>query len=206
MHGIGLRETGGPPRAMAYGSQEARHGSMNARHKMRLAIGFFSGAAGLSRALEELISTGITATRINLLSTLDDILPNPIVPDADCPISAPPATFVRAFAESDNAAQPTYERTMEFLAGIASEFVSDRSGSVPSVALQCHADPDVARDSFAGRNSLNRQVKRLRDHLLAGGTVLVIRLLTPDEHQQVCTTLLQHSGNDVQTHELSIEA
>lgn len=190
----------------AAGSNEGEARVMSARHKTRLAIGFFSGANGLSHAVEELVSTGITTTRINMLSTLDNILPS-AVPAGACPqVSALPAPFVRAFAEDANSA---YDRAMEFLAGIAANLSPASDGATAAKAANGSPPggaPAAESVALAGRSYLDRQMKRLRDHLLAGGTILVVHLLSPDEHQRVCTTLLQHSGNDVQTHELTIAA
>lgn len=175
---------------------------MTARHKTRLAIGFFSGAAGLTRAVEDLISAGITTTRINLLSTLDSILPAAAMSGETAPIAAAPALTVREFAEGARTVQPTYERAMAFIAGLVSDLSPAARATIPVPSVELAAMSGSATGSM--KSPLDRHVKRLADHLLAGGTIVVVHLLSPEEHQRVCTTLLQHSGNDVQTHELTL--
>lgn len=183
---------------------------MSASEKLSLAIGFFSGDENLVSAVNELLGYGIAVGRINLLSLASHSRNGKTPPELDSQRGRlTPAA--KAFVEQTGKQVAAYEGAMRLLASTAAgnrpETVASKksSGIAPSVDATTDAAQRPAIPPFHnGTSSLTRQADRLRLHLSTGGDVLIVQLASPAEQLQVCTTLLQHSKNDVQTHELKL--
>ena len=156
--------------------------------KYKFAFGLFSDPSEMLLAANDLSGWGVPRDRLSLV-----ICPEHLSFDlraaANCNSSSPLARIIA----SRPAATP-YAWVVRLL-----DAASGESFSVADIEALDHREP---LDEQVGQWAQERPALQLHDFVCSGGGLLIVRLTSDSEQHVVCSTLLHHASQGVQTHEI----
>lgn len=182
MHARGTLGIGVPSTGSDWGKPVVADGE---KARVRFAVGLFLQQEEVAQALKDLSSSGIPRDRINLVAT-------------EC-------AYTQCLSEGCPEAEAT--RACDLARLILSKRGTGLSPWIfellsVSVCGKLPLLQDEAVPPDFEHWALERQARKLWDHLSEGGRVLVIAVSDDSEQQRVCTALLHHASSGVQTHEI----
>lgn len=156
--------------------------------RLTLAIGLFDGLIEVQSALRDLSNHGFGLERVRLVASTES--------DTFDQFGRAPGEG-RGFYRIDTA--PDVDPA-DCIQEILQEAVPlPRSGLLAGIPA-----PPASLAAFA-MSGLERQAHNLKQHLTAGGGIVIVRVDDASEQQAVCSMLLHYASRGVQTHQLRID-